>query len=363
MNILYISHLTNVISEGPNYSVPAQIKAQSEYDNVFWWNLTSAKQQHWLDTNLFHGIEEYPSKKIKDLPKPFDEPDLVVFESFYYIDDALLSIECRIRHIPYIIVPRSALTKQGQNQKRLKKFVANILLFRPMTRHALAIHYLTEKEKIDSGIKWNTESFVIGNGITRKPFNYKEIKSPVRGVYIGRFDPIQKGLDLLLEACVSCKELMQKNNVVIELYGPKRYNCREEYQELINKNDMGELLIIRDGVFGEEKQSVLETADFFVMTSRFEGMPMSLIEAMSYGLPCLITEGTNMTDVVDKYDAGWTAKVDASNIAEALKRMLQDIPEFNQKRKNAWELSKEYDWDSIAIETHKEYEQLLMHWR
>ena len=148
--------------------------------------------------------------------------------------------------------------------------------------------------------------------------------------------------------------------MIIELYGPKRYNCREEYQELIKKNDMGELLIICDGVFGEEKQSVLESADFFVMTSRFEGMPMSLIEAMSNGLPCLITDGTNMTDVVDKYDAGWTAKVDASSIAEALKRMLQDIQEIDHKRKNAWELSKEYDWDSIAMKTHKEYEQLLL---
>lgn len=43
MNILYFSHLNNLISEGPNYSVPAQILAQSKYDNVFWINLTDRR--------------------------------------------------------------------------------------------------------------------------------------------------------------------------------------------------------------------------------------------------------------------------------------------------------------------------------
>ena len=360
MNILYISHLTDAISEGPNYSVPAQIKAQSKYDSVFWWNLTSAKQQCWLDTGLFHGIEEYQSKKISDLPKPFDKPDLVVFESFYYVDDALLSRECRRRKIPYVVVPRSALTKQGQSRKRIKKLLANILLFKPMTKHASAIHYLTEKELSDSGKSWCKNAFVIGNGIERKPFKTKERGSVIRGVYIGRFEPVQKGLDLLLDACVSCKKSMQENNVVIELYGPKRYNCREEYREQILQKDMGELIKIREGVFGTEKQSVLENADFFVMTSRFEGMPMSLIEAMSYGLPCLITDGTNMTDVVERFDAGWTARVDTNSISEALTRMIKDIPEFERKQQNAWELSKQYDWDAIASNTHEKYEQLLM---
>lgn len=359
MNIVYISHLTDVISEGPNYSVPAQIKAQSVYDNVFWWNRTNAKQQHWLDTGLFHGIEEYSSNSISSLPAPFCAPDLVVFESFYYIDDVRLSIECRRRKIPYIIVPRSALTKQGQSNKKYKKVPANLLFFKPMTRNAIAIQYLTEKELIDSGKKWCKQSFIMANGIERNMSPVPKNNKRIRGIYIGRFDPYQKGLDLLLEACVACKDVIQDKNIIIELYGPKRYNCREEYQEQINQAGMKEYILIKDGVFGETKKEVLKNADFFVMTSRFEGMPMSLIEAMSYGLPCLITEGTNMADVVEKHNAGWISKVDSQSISIAIKRMANEIASFEQKSINAWELSKKYDWVSIAEETHNIYESLL----
>ena len=39
MNVLYISKLTGNLFAGPNNSVPAQIKAQSKIDNVFWYNL------------------------------------------------------------------------------------------------------------------------------------------------------------------------------------------------------------------------------------------------------------------------------------------------------------------------------------
>ena len=359
MNILYVSHLTEAISEGPNYSVPAQIKAQSKYDNVFWWNLSAAVQQHWVDTGVFHGISDYAEKKISSLPKPFNTPDLVVFESFYYIDDVYLSKECRRKNIPYIIVPRSALTIQGQKKKRLKKIPANMFFFKPMTRHSLAIQYLTKKEFTDSGKKWCKQYFIIPNGVDKKTVPEYKNKKMLKGVYIGRFDPYQKGLDLLFEACISCKDSMREKNVVIELYGPERYNCRKQFQEQIEKEGVSDLLVNKEGVFGEEKKHVLENADFFVMTSRFEGMPLSLIEAMSYGLPCLITEGTNMREVVSEYKAGWTADTNSKSVSQALMNMLKDIPVFDEKSKNAWKLSTQYNWDSIAKSTHIQYENLI----
>lgn len=41
MNILYISKLDGRPWMGPTYSVPNQVKAQSKYDNVFWYNLSN----------------------------------------------------------------------------------------------------------------------------------------------------------------------------------------------------------------------------------------------------------------------------------------------------------------------------------
>lgn len=360
MNIVYISHLTNEISQGPNYSVPAQVKAQSRWDNVFWWNLTNAKQDFWLEGGFFHNITEFHRKSLDTLPQPFNKPDLVVFESFYYIDDVKIAKECVKKGISYVIVPRSALTMQGQCQKKIKKKTANILFFKEMTKKASAIQYLTKQEYEDSGKRWNENYFIVPNGIVgqEKPEKKKE-KEEIRGIFIGRFDPYQKGLDLLLEACLLNKDVLKNNRLTIELYGPERFGCRRDFISQVSNNGLDEILIVRDGVFGNEKYQVLREADFFIMTSRFEGMPMSMIEAMSFGLPCLATHGTNMTDQIDEYDAGWSCKCETEAIAEKLIEIIKNKNICSKLGINAWNLSKKYDWESIAKVTHEEYTKIV----
>lgn len=65
MDILYISHLSDKISAGPNWSVPASIRAQSNLDNVLWINITSARMKHWLDVKCFYDIGEYRRLEIE----------------------------------------------------------------------------------------------------------------------------------------------------------------------------------------------------------------------------------------------------------------------------------------------------------
>lgn len=360
MNILYISHLIDTISAGPNYSVPAQIKAQAKYDNVFWWNLTDAVQEFWVDTGLFHGIKDFPVKNIHCLPKPFHHPDLVIFESFYYIDDVKIAAQCRKLQIPYIIVPRSAFTWQGQKKKRIKKAVANLFLFRRMACKAVAIQYLTKKEQADSGRAWNTKSFVMPNGIAPVEISREcRGKSKIRGVYIGRFDFYQKGLDLLLEACKNLKEKLIEHDITITLYGPERLGCRKEFIASVKENKLEKILCVSGGVFGDEKRNILNNADFFIMTSRFEGMPMSLIEAMSYHLPCLVTDGTNMADEISEYYAGWTSTTDTKGIQSAMEHLIKDLGQLHELGENAYSLSQNYNWDKIANKTHTIYRSLL----
>jgi len=44
------------------------------------------------------------------------------------------------------------------------------------------------------------------------------------------------------------------------------------------------VVYINDGIFDDEKEKKQLESDFFILTSRFEGHPMGLIEALSYGL-------------------------------------------------------------------------------
>ena len=363
MNILYISHLTNAISQGPNYSVPAQVKAQSQYDKVFWWNVSSAKQEFWLKDGLFHGLEEYPKLSLSFLPEPFSAPDIVVFECFYYSEYLKLSSECRKKKIPYIIVPRSAFTKQGQAQHRIKKLLGNFFLFRKFYKGASAIHYLSQKEYEDSGSSWSRRHFIIPNGceIHKNVIVRTNHSGWLEGISIGRFDPYQKGLDLLFEACKNLKEYMKEHKIRITLYGPERQGYKAEYKKYIIDNGLQEIIQIdeREGVFGDSKEETLTHADFFIMTSRFEGMPMSMVEALCYGLPCIASNGTNMGEFLSDYNAGFVCDVTARSIEEAIVKMSEHREELSIMSSNAVKLSYKFEWNSIAMESRSEYQRII----
>ena len=51
-------------------------------------------------------------------------------------------------------------------------------------------------------------------------------------------------------------------------------------------------------IAGADKKKVLKDADLFLHTSRSEGHPMGVLEALAYGIPCLLTPGTNMASEV-----------------------------------------------------------------
>lgn len=350
MNILYVSHLTNNPWAGPSYSVPAQIEAQSKIDNVFWYNISNTeKAKEWKSISYYHDNEEFPEQRIGLLPKPFNNPDIVVVEQFYNMAKCPILRELMYGKIPYIIVPRGELTIDAQNRKRLKKFFANNLCFKKFARNAAAIHFLTEQERISSGNKWNAKSYVIPNGIAHISNGSKLFsESVIKCVSIGRIEPYQKGLDLLVEACARIKDRLLEANVKIELYGPDVDGKSVELEKIIHENDLDDILSIHGPVFNEEKKNVLEKSDVFLMPSRFEGHPMALIEALSYGLPCVVTPGSNMQREVEQFSCGWCSEFKLDALAGVLCEVVKKRDCFGKFSENAKKLASGYCWEKIA---------------
>ena len=85
---------------------------------------------------------------------------------------------------------------------------------------------------------------------------------------------------------------------------------------------------------GEEVLRCLLACDVFVHTSRSEGMPMAVLEAMAMGRPCLVTPGTNMADVVCE-GGGWQCQPDPDSIAESLKDIYQQRDSLQARGKQS----------------------------
>lgn len=366
MNILFLSNLPALKDLGPYWSVPNQVASLSKFDNVFWYNIRDIEDEYWQSIAPYNSLKDYPSGKIANLPKPFNKPDLIVIQEIYKYKWRLIHQIYRLG-IPYIIVPRGCLTQKAQFQKHTKKTLGNLFLYKRFVSKAIAVQYLTKAEYESSGDKWNNKSFVIPNGVvtySNKQWIAKKKSNTLRGVSIGRIAIYHKGLDILVEACAKVKDLITENNFIIDFYGPDRSNDREKLIALIKINGLQNNLIVHNhSVFSKEKEQILLNSDFFVMPSRLEGHPMGLIEALSYGLPSLVTRGSNMLDEIKLYDCGWTAEPDVESVANAIIKLIKEKGTIQYKSENALKLAALYNWNNIGKATHDTLKNILQEFR
>lgn len=363
MNILFIANLSTNIAAGLNWSVPAKVRAQEKVDNCMLLNLSNTFMEHWKDTKSFHKLNEFGEKVCLDiLPEPFNHPDIVVFEGFYHPKDPKFASELRQKNIPYIIVPRCSLTHQAMNNHaKWKKKLAHIFIFDKYAHKAAAIQYLTQAEYNDSGDKWNKSSFILPNGFStpeRKKESFNSDK--IVATFIGRLDMYQKGIDVLLDACEKMKDELRQAGFTLCLYGPARYEHDLIKQAILDKG-LNDFITMGGEISGKAKEECLLNSDVFVLTSRFEGHPMGLIEALAYGVPAIVTPGSNMEKEIREANAGWTCdELTVSKVVAMLRTMLAELKQLPVKSKNAMKLAEPYDWDKLAIKFHEELSKLIL---
>ena len=358
MTILYLSRLNNDVSVGPCWSIPASVKAQSLIDDVIWINEYDVELPHWIETGVYHKLSEYSKHLDERLLESIGHLDFVVFENFYNISHVKFATLLKKNGIPYIIVPRGAMTKQSLYNhsffNSIKKKLARFFIFKPYAQGAHAIQYLTESEKKDSGYSWCDNSFIIPNGFD-KPSEVKEhfSEDSIKSVFIGRPSIYHKGLDLLIEACKLINNELRASKFTLDIYAPQK-NDYSMLSQLVDQKEIKDFVFLHGEIRGGEKKRILLSSDLFVMTSRFEGHPMGLVEAISFGVPVLVTPGTNMYKEVIESDSGWGAQCEVESIATTLLDIINNRCELSLKSENALRLSSNYSWNKLAVDFHNE---------
>lgn len=354
MKLLHISNIGQNKSSGISVVVPQHIRHQSRIVNVGFINVNNYKFN-----DIKHQFEYKHPFRLRSLPSGFDKPDLVIFHGCFFFEYIYIYVELKKNNIPYVIIPHGSFTKQSLSKKWLKKWIFRICFLNQFVKDAAGIQYLSKGE-YDSTVFRHQVSFVGPNGIDE----HNEVPtSPNKNIiitYIGRFDIFHKGIDLLCEAVYNCKHILVQNGVHINLYGPDQNGSHQKINSLIKKWDISMIVSVNQGVYGDEKKRILLESSYFIQTSRYEGLPMSILEALSFGLPCIITSGTNFTEIVDKYNAGWTCGTSPMDISKALCDAISEYNLFQVKSNNAKMLIHEnYSWEIVTRENVKKYQQIV----
>jgi glycosyltransferase involved in cell wall biosynthesis len=156
---------------------------------------------------------------------------------------------------------------------------------------------------------------------------------------VGRLDVV-KDYPTLLKAFAGVAETAR---LLVAGAGP----LESELVQLAAQMDLGRRVCFLG--FEPQVKRWMKAADGFILTSRYEGLPMVLLEAGACGLPVVATDVAGSREVVVNGETGWLARVgDAGALAKAMAELMQMPPE---KRRAMGERARRHVAEQFGLET------------
>jgi len=263
--------------------------------------------------------------------------------------------------IPFIITPHSTYNKVMMKKNALTKKIYFNLFEKKLLNAAGAIHLLgkTEWEGLDA-IYHNKKSILIPYGFNNPHIDINKYQTaPIFTVgYCGRIAIHPKGLDILLKGFALFHLACPHSEMSIIGDGKERGKLENMAVDL----KIGNRVHFKGSAFGDEKINLLMQCHVFAHPSRTDGLPATIVEAASLGLPCVVSEATNTGDYITRFDAGYTMKeMTPESFCKGLKKIYDRITigkESEKLRQNALRMIDEaFDWTKILQQFDKIYQE------
>jgi len=262
---------------------------------------------------------------------------------------------CIMIWIPKLFGIRVVATIHGLDWQRSKwgNFASRMLKF----GEKMAAKYADEVIVLSINVQdyfrqtYGRETVMIPNAITRPEKKEPELIREKFGLekdgyilFLARIVP-EKGLHYLLDAF---KEIETDKKLVIA--GGSSHSL--DYMEEIRVRCERDSRIIRTGfVQGQILEELYSNAYVYVLPSDVEGMAITLLESMSYGNCCLVSDIPENVEVVHDYAHSF-AKGDAEALKEKLEYLLQNPQVVKQTKENSSDyICSCFNWDDIVART------------
>ena len=342
MKIIHVGSSPSPLSvDGVNYTIWSVAEEQVRLGHQVSLLVDSPPDSESFDFCQSVGIElvyassngwKYDEAVISRLFKE-SSPDLVHMHSVFLPKYATLAKRLQKEKISYVITP-NAMSPQLLKRNWLKKSLYSWLVEKPRFLNAAGIAVVTPREEktvrtfvpgYQGKVRW------VPNPVDPKRLSeltWTESESPKKLVYLGRFDVLHKGIDLLIEIA-RCLP----SSVELHLYGtddPKTADWLDKLKQNLPKNTY-----FHGPVFGEDKAKILAEASLYLQASRWEVFGISIAEAMYLGVPCAVANTLNLADLFQEHDLGLVFSPDPEVAASQLMTALEKPKQLGHWSKQA----------------------------
>jgi glycosyltransferase involved in cell wall biosynthesis len=161
---------------------------------------------------------------------------------------------------------------------------------------------------------------IINNGIlipTKKRSTQVKSNNSITIACISRLDE-NKGIEWLIN--VFEKVFKNNPNVVLKIAGGGELH--EKFTEMIKENELTNIIL---SGFVNDITTLLISADIFILPSKFESFPLSILEAMSFSLPIIATDTGGIDEMVINGENGFLIEYKNDNqLQNALVKLVND---------------------------------------
>lgn len=198
---------------------------------------------------------------------------------------------------------------------------------------------------------------VIHNGVDTALFAPRDSEKTGDGkqiLWVGRYVP-GKGVDYLIEAFSRVLEKIPDAHLVLIGDGPEK----NAIEERIRKLQIDSSVTMIDYLDNDKLPGVYKDSDIFVLPSLMEGVPRTILEAMSCGVPVVTTDLPHLVDVIDGAGLVVPPK-DPAELSKAILTILENsfLAETMSQRGRT-KIEQEYSWEDTAGKTLKVYRRVI----
>jgi glycosyltransferase involved in cell wall biosynthesis len=307
--------------------------------------------------------------------------DVAHIWSVYGFFNTTASYWCRKRGVPHIVFPHGSLDPYLRRRNRPRKWFYTKLFAERDYRKASAVLFNTSEEmrlaSDWSGLQTQPnvngrvpKRFVVPIGLDPRWFGEPDPAAGERFrqrfpallgrrlvVYFGRLN-FKKGLDILAPAFAQIAR--EYGDAHLVLAGPSDEDYVRKVRQWLAQGGVLEKTTFTGALAGEDRFTVLQQAELFVLPSYTENFGQVVCEAMASGVPVVISDQVNIWPEVSQADAGLVVPCDPQATAQALRSLLNDPPRARQMGRNGRDWVAEHlPWNVVGAQMIRVYEEIV----